>query len=572
MFDCDLGELDTVALLAAAAEFAQTQERAAVAVLRAALAFADRNGVLEGYPDDPLRGRPGEPLPGFERICVYGGDGCPGVAEFAPIELGAVLGMSSGAAASLIGEALALRHRLPRVWAAVLAGKAVSWRARKIADACLSLSIEAASLVDRRVAGIVNTVTPSALAKITKAAVWEADPDRAQAEAEAAARTRGVFVAQSDIDGTKRFWVRAAAGDVIRFDATIDDLARALKALGDTSPLDERRAKAIGWIADPAAAHQLIEVARHLARTAAGPTDPEDAAGAACSADPGCGADGPPAPKRSQTSEPSREADAAAAHGTGNDNAGGGDGDRDGRSDGEVDAFTRLALAGSLSAKLAAIKQDAYSNGLGTGSVKRNRHTLYVHLTDHTLATGNGVLRVEDLGPLLASQLTELLGHDQIIVKPVIDLDDQVSVHAYEIPARIRERVRLRHPVDMFPYGAAEATTRMDQDHITPYKHVRPPDPPDSPGRAGQTSTDNLIPLTRLHHRAKTFGGWTNRRLPTGAIEWTSRHGYRFLVNHTGTHPLPPRTLFQQVKARPVRLTRSSSTTGSWPSELPPHV
>src|SRR5690348_8178224 len=146
MFDCDLDDLDTTALLAVAAEYVQEQERAAVGVLRAALAFADRNAVVESDH--------GGPLPGYERLQVYGGEGCPGVAEFAPIELGAVLGMSSGAASSLIGEALALRHRLPRVWAAVLNGSALSWKARSIARACLSLSLEAAAIVDRRVAGV----------------------------------------------------------------------------------------------------------------------------------------------------------------------------------------------------------------------------------------------------------------------------------------------------------------------------------------------------------------------------------------------------------------------------------
>ena len=154
-----------------------------------------------------------------------------------------------------------------------------------------------------------------------------------------------------------------------------------------------------------------------------------------------------------------------------------------------------------------------------------------MHLTDTALATGTGVLRVEELGPLLLNQLTELLGHDQIVVKPVIDLHDQVSVHSYEIPDRIRERVRLRHPVDMFPYSGAEATTRMDQDHIVPYDRTGPP---------GQTNTDNLIPEGQLHHRAKTFGDWRCRRLPTGAIEWTSPHGFGFRVDHTGTHPMPP--------------------------------
>src|SRR4051812_31119635 len=197
MFEGDLEELDTVDLLSAASEFGRVENRAGVRVLEAALVFADRHAVVLG-----------EPRPGYEQIHVYGGDGCPGVAEFAPIEFGAVMRMSSGAAAALIGEALALRHRLPRIWAAVLAGNAVPWRARKIAHACLSLSLEAAAIVDRRVVGIVNTVTPGALKKIVTAALWEADPEAVKAQAEAAARIRGVFVAPSDDQGTKRIWVR----------------------------------------------------------------------------------------------------------------------------------------------------------------------------------------------------------------------------------------------------------------------------------------------------------------------------------------------------------------------------
>jgi hypothetical protein len=147
MFEGDLGELDTADLLAAASEFALVEQRAAVRMLEAALAFADRNAVVDGDGG-------GEVLPGTERIRVYGGVGCPGVAEFAPTEFGAVMGMSTGAAAAFIGEAMALRHRLPRIWAAVLAGNTAPWRARKIAHACLSLSLEAAALVDRRVVGM----------------------------------------------------------------------------------------------------------------------------------------------------------------------------------------------------------------------------------------------------------------------------------------------------------------------------------------------------------------------------------------------------------------------------------
>ncbi|MGZ0152658.1 hypothetical protein ACXJJ3_36765 [Kribbella sp. WER1] len=630
MFDVDLDDLSTADLLAAAAEYAQDQEHAAVGILRTTLAFADRNAVVE-WP-----GR--EPLPGYERLRVYGGEGCPGVAEFAPVELGAVLGLSSGAASSLLGEALALRHRLPRVWAAVLSGNAIAWRARKIAHACLSLSLEAAAIVDRRVAGIVNTVTPGRLKRIVTAAIWQADPAQAQADAEAAAKTRGVFITQSDPaddHGTKRIFIRAASGDVIRFDATIDDLAHALKALGDPDPLDQRRAKAIGWIADPAAAHNLLQAARHLARThdhaGTTPTTADRTSADRTSAD-RTSADRTSADRTSadrtsadrtsadrtsadrtsadrtsadRTSADRTSADRTSADRTSADRAGvyrvsveqaateladitqedatRAGADRasvgrvsdDGAGAGGGEAFTWLGLAETLEARLAGIKQGAYSGRFGVGGAtlasggslgggrgRGSRHTLYVHLTDRTLATGTGVLRVEELGPLLAGQLGELLGHDQVIVKPVIDLHDQVSVDSYEIPDRIRERVRLRHPVDMFPYGAAEATRRMDLDHIAPYSHAVGQERMGraewvlrgdsvkgtglsgvggrggSAGSDGQTSLENLVPQGRLHHRAKTFGGWRSRRLAGGGVEWVSPHGFVFVVDHAGTRRL----------------------------------
>ncbi|MER7243429.1 hypothetical protein [Kribbella sp. NPDC000426] len=159
-------------------------------------------------------------------------------------------------------------------------------------------------------------------------------------------------------------------------------------------------------------------------------------------------------------------------------------------------------------------------------------HTeVFVHLTDLTLATGNGVLRAEGIGPMLADQLTELVGHGPYAVKPVIDLNDAVSVDAYEIPARIRERVRLSYPVELFPYGTRETHRTIDLDHIQPY---------DPYGPAGQTSTGNLAPLSRFGHRVKTHArGWNVRRVDVKTLEWTTPHGFTFRVDPTGTHRLP---------------------------------
>jgi hypothetical protein len=193
------------------------------------------------------------------------------------------------------------------------------------------------------------------------------------------------------------------------------------------------------------------------------------------------------------------------------------------------DPFSRQALAG----KLAAIRQAAYSHGLGAttgaggGGRRRGGSVLYLHLTDQTLATGEGIVRVEGAGPFPVGQLAELVGHGQIVVKPVIDLNEGVSVDCYEIPDRIRERVKLMDPVDQFPYGTAETTLSTDLDHIEPYTTTGPP---------GQTSTENLAPESRFHHRLKTHSRWRLRRLPGRTREWTSPHGFMWRVDRTGTH------------------------------------
>ncbi len=113
-------------------------------------------------------------------------------------------------------------------------------------------------------------------------------------------------------------------------------------------------------------------------------------------------------------------------------------------------------------------------------------------------------------------------------MKPVIDLNDAVSVDAYEIPDRIRERVKLTHPVELFPFGTQETHRGMDLDHIQPYDPLGPP---------GQTSTTNLAPLGRYGHRVKTHAhGWTVHRLDPKTLEWTTPHGFTFHVDPTGTH------------------------------------
>ena len=204
------------------------------------------------------------PGDGRERAVVLGGDGCPEIAEFAPAEFGVMIGISAGAAADYIGQALALRHRLPFTWARVLAGEATPWKARKIAAACLELSHEAAHAVDHRVARVVDSLTPGRLDKIVEAAKKHADPVGARQKAEEKNRERGVYLGRSDEHGTKKIFIRTGSGHAIRFNARIGSIAEALKILGDTNPLQSRRADAVGIIADPRYTEELLHQAHQL--------------------------------------------------------------------------------------------------------------------------------------------------------------------------------------------------------------------------------------------------------------------------------------------------------------------
>jgi hypothetical protein len=440
----------------------------------------------------PAMIQPDQSCPAGERGLHYGGPGCPGVAEFAVAEYAVVLGLSTITAAKNIGQALALRHRLPLIWDRVLARKAIPWRAREVATATMALSLEAAALVDRRVAPIINSVGPVQLRNIVKAALWEADPEAAQATAEQKARERGVWIGRSDDHGTSTVFVKADTGSVITFNATINQIAEALTTLEGPAPHQSQRSRAFAVLSDPALSHLFLQVAQHLA-TQKPTSQPESAP------DPG-ELDPPRRPRVEPLDRPMAEVLTKA-----------------------MDAATRDNLAGKLFA-LKAAADKAGRGGSRPASVK-----LYVHLTDETLLAGQGTTRIEAFGPAY-TKLAELLGHDRVVIQPVIDLNEGFNVNAYEIPTWLRERVKLSYPVEQFPYGAGETTDRTDLDHVIPY---------DPHGPEGQTSTDNLRPLRRRSHRIKTLAGWTEQT-DGNATQWTTRHGYKFRVDQTGTHPIHP--------------------------------
>ncbi len=83
------------------------------------------------HPAESLEPRP--VLAGMERPRRFGGFGTPEAGEFCAAELAVLTGRSVGAAATLIADALDLRHRLPLLWTALEAGTVRAWQARHVA-------------------------------------------------------------------------------------------------------------------------------------------------------------------------------------------------------------------------------------------------------------------------------------------------------------------------------------------------------------------------------------------------------------------------------------------------------
>ena len=73
-----------------------------------------------------------------------------------------------------------------------------------------------------------------------------------------AAQERFVRLGRAGEHGLKLIIARATAGDAIWFKATIDRIADILHRQGDPDPIDIRRSKAIGILAQPAQALQLL--------------------------------------------------------------------------------------------------------------------------------------------------------------------------------------------------------------------------------------------------------------------------------------------------------------------------
>ena len=158
---------------------------------------------------------------GTETGIPLAGAGAPLVAEFAIPELATTLGMSTDSGRNLIAAALELKYRLPRHWTRILDGQLPVWRARRIAEATLGLSREAATFVDQQVSGFAHKIGPAAVDRLVAEAIARFMPAQAVEDAQRAAEGRHVTIEHQQVSfgGTTRIEGELDLGDALDLDA-----------------------------------------------------------------------------------------------------------------------------------------------------------------------------------------------------------------------------------------------------------------------------------------------------------------------------------------------------------------
>ncbi len=471
MHSFDVDDLDPAATLGAVGSTVRARRAGDVRDLELAAHWADLHSTDPRDDPQPDAGVDVPEWAGGDQLVEVGGDGTPLVRELCLPELGIARECHTQAAHALVADALDLRHRLPRTWAVTRSLACEVWVARKVASLTRGLDRHRVALVDAAVAAAIGTQSPGRVLTITGAKIIEADPEAHAARLEAERRRRSVTLTRSDEHGLRYVIARIEAGDAVWVDATISRVADILRTRPDLTP----------DLPSDASRDELRAVAfGWLARPAellalllesAVPAEPAE-------------------PDHDQPVAPSRAV-----------------------------ALPERALELLQSTDLTQL---------------RPRTTLYVHLHQAAVdGTAAGVARVEGLTPVLLTQLGELLGHTQVVVRPVIDLTARTSVNSYEHPEAVKERTWLRTAGDTFPH-ATGTTRRLDFDHPAPY---RPDGPP------GQTGDHNAAPLNRRGHRAKTHLGYRHRQVDLTTHLWTTPHGQHRLVDERGTRVIDDDTV-----------------------------
>ena len=124
--------------------------------------------------------------------------------------------------------------------------------ARKVASMTRSVPLATIDLVDKAMAAIIATESPTRVLTVTQAKIIEADPAGHAAKVEAERRRRYVALSRVDEQGLRHVIARVTAGDATWVDALLDRVADLIAPdHPDGTTRDELRSIAFGWLARP---------------------------------------------------------------------------------------------------------------------------------------------------------------------------------------------------------------------------------------------------------------------------------------------------------------------------------
>jgi uncharacterized protein DUF222 len=188
----------------------------------------------------------------------------------------------------------------------------------------------------------------------------------------------------------------------------------------------------------------------------------------------------------------------------------------------------RADALGTLAAGLPAMRCLCESPGCPAAQ-RRPATDVVIHVMAE-LATISGDSQspgyLTNFGPIAAEILRDIAATAKI--KPLV-IPPNSSERGYRPSAALAEFVRCRDLTCRFP-GCDQPAEVCDVDHTVPFP-------------LGLTHPSNLKLLCRYHHLLKTFytgrGGWTDRQLPDGTVEWTAPSGHTYATTPSGSDFFP---------------------------------
>jgi len=178
------------------------------------------------------------------------------------LEVSALLAISPGAGACLIGQVLNCVYRHPLLWDAVRAGAVRWYRASEIISEVNSAGLcqAAAQWVDQQITPRLASLPRGRAMRLLRGYISLADPEEARERELKARNHRHVTLWDPSLESgpCRNLTGRLDVTDAVALDATLNQLAAVLAADGDAGSLDQRRASALGILADPARAFRLL--------------------------------------------------------------------------------------------------------------------------------------------------------------------------------------------------------------------------------------------------------------------------------------------------------------------------